>query len=73
MTDINQAYSRFLKADENWTKQIKKHCKGRPGDVRYTAAAKGMPGTPLRAAYDELTNASNAWHELAREEQNVAL
>lgn len=33
------------------------------GDVRYTDAGKGEPGTPLRAAYDEFCRAGSAWHE----------
>lgn len=34
-----------------------------PGDFRYSDAAKGAPGSALRAAYDERCRASAAWHD----------
>lgn len=59
------ALKRFQAADEAWMKEIAK-LPGRPGDVRYTKAARGEPGTALRAAHDEFVAAGDAWRIEAR-------
>jgi hypothetical protein len=63
----DKAYYRWLAAEHAWIKQIKSTLRGRPGDLRYTKAGKGEPGSPLRAAYDEWEVARKEYQQI----QNV--
>lgn len=69
---IHEAYLRFLRADAAWTWQIMASLKGRPGDVRYTKAAHGEPGTALCAAHREFAEAGEAWRKLIEQERSNA-
>lgn len=61
-----------IEADKAWTAAYEAICpKGVwPGDFRYTDAAKGAPGSDLRALYDARRMADAAWHA-AREGLHV--
>ena len=73
MSSNNEKYDRFVHADEVWMKEIKSTLKGRPGDVRYTNAAEGEPGTALNAAYREFAEAREEWRAAWRAAQEASL
>lgn len=51
--EIAALWDAWLAAERLWVAEIVNACPRKwPGAVRYTAAAKGEPGTPLRAASD---------------------
>ncbi len=54
-------------ADDAWTAAYQAICpkKTWPGDFRYTAAARGEPGSTLRALYDEFRRTGDAWRSTA--------
>lgn len=63
-TLIQNLSQRFQIADDAWHREIRKAFPGQhPGDVRYTRAAKGIPGSPLYAAHEEFVAAGAAWRE----------
>jgi hypothetical protein len=71
MTAIHDAYHHFLAADESWMRQIAQSLRGRPGDVRYTKAAEGEPGTALRLAYEGFVAAREAWWGLVNGRDSI--
>ena len=73
MSSLNEKYDRFVHADEVWMKEIKSTLKGRPGDVRYTKAAEGEPGTALNAAYREFVEAREDWRAAWRVPSEASL
>ena len=58
---VAQLFRRFDAADAAWMDAIRRSLRGRAGDVRYTKAAHGEPGTPLRAAYEEFERTGDEW------------
>jgi hypothetical protein len=65
MNEVHRLYREFGAADAAWMNAIRATLTGRPGDLRYTPAAKGEPGTPLRAAHDEFVRTNEAWRRAA--------
>jgi hypothetical protein len=63
MTDLKQTRSFWEAqvADENWSRIGQATFGKRWGDVRYTAAGKGEPGSALRQAHDAYEKAREAW------------
>lgn len=51
----------FNAADAAWQEQLEAKFGPEAGDARYTGKAKGMEGTPLRAAYEAREAARIAW------------
>lgn len=51
----------FEQADAEWQEQLEARFGSAAADARYTGKAKGMEGTPLRAAYDAREAARIAW------------
>lgn len=63
MPNICTLHKAWLAADTAWHNAIvDAYPKKWPGDVRYTPAGKGEPGTPLRAAHDAWESARDAFH-----------
>lgn len=56
-------YREAVAADAAWMAALKAANLGRPGDVRYTKAGEGQPGTALRAAFEDWTAKRAAWME----------
>jgi len=70
---IANLYRSMLAAEDAWIIEMSKVTTTRIGDFRYTKAASGLPGTPLRAAYDAFVARGNAWRAAAWPNQsNVA-
>lgn len=60
----NDLFAAWAEADDAWMAAIKAaYPRKNAGDVRYTALAKGEPGTELRAAYDAFHAAAAAWRK----------
>lgn len=55
-----------LDADEAWSAEGQKVFSKRWGDVRYTFAARGEPGTALSEAYAAYMAARDVWHDAGR-------
>lgn len=51
-----------LRTDNAWQVELIAAFGKNAGDVRYTRAGQGSPGTPLNAAYLARTKAQEAWH-----------
>lgn len=56
-----EALVAFQAADNEWSAQIEAKFGSEAADARYTGKAKGMEGTPLRAAYEARCAARKAW------------
>ncbi len=67
-TDLIALRNAWYAADEAWSTEYTKLCGPRewPGDVRYTARAKGEAGSPCRAAYDACVAAREAYQAAAQ-------
>lgn len=66
MTTTKELFAAWNDADEKWMIAVKASFPRQwPGDVRYTAAANGQPGTPLRSAYDKYVLARDAARKAA--------
>jgi hypothetical protein len=48
--------------DDAWQEALQAAFGKRAGDVRYTKAGQGEPGSELRRLYDARTAAQEAWH-----------
>lgn len=59
LTPVHQA---LFAADDAWQEELVKQFGRNAGDVRYTKAGNGAPGTKLRALYDAYTAARTAWY-----------
>lgn len=60
LDDLHRAWSN---ADDKWMHELERAFPRRwPGDLRYTPKARGLPGTPLRAAYEAYTAAREAFY-----------
>jgi hypothetical protein len=55
------AYHAFAAADAAWSAMLGKLFGRNAGDVRYTKAGKGEPGTELRALSDEFDRTREEW------------
>lgn len=66
--------TRAQSADDAWTAAYRAICPKRvwPGDFRYTAAARGEPGSELRRLHDEFIEASKAMGEFFATRRNAA-
>lgn len=62
---IHELYAAFGASDDAWMTELRRAFPGLKhyGDLRYTKAAEGEPGTALRAAYDAFRAAGHAWRE----------
>jgi hypothetical protein len=56
-----RAYWAFQACDEEWSRLGQAIFGKAWGDVRYTAAGKGEPGSALRQAHDDFATAREAW------------
>lgn len=62
----DELFAAWNAADEQWMIAVMREFPRQwPGDVRYTAAARGQPGTPLRAAYEKYAAARDAARKAA--------
>lgn len=59
-------YRKALAADDAWSAELRRLFGKRAGDVRYTAAGKGEPGSTLRHLHDEFRRANEAWMDAMR-------
>jgi hypothetical protein len=61
-------------ADDAWTAAYTAICPKRtwPGDFRYTAAARGEPGSELRRLHDEFIQAGEALSEFFAARRRVS-
>lgn len=59
--NTHQAVTAAIAADKAWSDAYRAICPRRtwPGDFRYTAAAKGEPGSELRRLYEAFRAASD--------------
>lgn len=71
MTELQEQrhdlYLKCLEAEAAWMREIEASLPGRPGDVRYTPAAKGEPGTALAAAHERFMQIHAEWWRLINE------
>lgn len=63
-TRMQALYLAWSETDRAWVLEIEKAFpKDWPGDVRYIEKGKGEPGTPLRAAFDAMVAARDAFKQ----------
>lgn len=55
-------YLAALAADDAWSKEGQRVFGKRWGDVRYTAQARGEPGSVLATCYTAYVTTRDAWH-----------
>lgn len=58
------ALERFSLADDAWHKAVTEAFGKDAGQVRYTPAGRGLPGSALREAFDARENARREWEAL---------
>lgn len=51
----------FQQADDAWGDELHRLFGKKAGDIRYTAAGKGIPGSELRRRYEARETARIAW------------
>jgi len=54
-------YHAFAAADAAWSQELQRQFGSQAGDIRYTKAGKGEPGTHLRTLHDAFVATGDAW------------
>jgi hypothetical protein len=67
--DKNQLYKAALNADEAWSNELERLFGKHAGDVRYTKAGMGEPGSKLRLLIEAFRKANDAWIAAMKETQ----
>jgi hypothetical protein len=61
LSNLTDAHREAWLTDERWGRELHRIFGNRAGDVRFTPAGKGAPGSHLRALHDARMVAQAAW------------
>ncbi len=62
LSEYTPAHRQAFLTDAAWSVELTRQFGKRSGDVRYSPAGKGEPGSALRAIYDARMTAQAIWH-----------